>query len=85
MRDSGSKTNFLGMARLFRIVWLRIGKFQRCDEHLVPLGWREWNERIRLILNEGSEEAMAKGTDMLSSQQIDKLIRDTRAKRTKRK
>jgi hypothetical protein len=73
------------MARLLRIVWLRIGKFQRCDEHLVSLGWRKWNERIRLILDEGSEEAKAKRTDMLSSQQIDKLIRDTRAKRTKRK
>jgi len=31
------------------------------------------------------EESEAKGADKLSSQQIDKIIRDTRAKRTKRK
>jgi len=31
------------------------------------------------------EESEAKGTDKLSSQQIDKIIRETRAKRTKHK
>ncbi len=38
-------------------------------------------EILRII----GEESRAKGTDDLSSQQIDRIIRDTRAKRTKRR
>jgi prevent-host-death family protein len=38
-------------------------------------------EVLRII----GEESEAKGTDKLSSQQIDKIIRDTRARRTKSK
>jgi prevent-host-death family protein len=37
-------------------------------------------EVLRII----GEESKAKGTDNLSSQQIDRIIKDTRAKRTKR-
>jgi prevent-host-death family protein len=37
-------------------------------------------EVLRII----GEESKAKGTDNLSSQQIDRIIQDTRAKRTKR-
>ncbi|MGH9685517.1 MAG: type II toxin-antitoxin system Phd/YefM family antitoxin [Candidatus Acidiferrales bacterium] len=37
------------------------------------------------VLRVLGEESEAKGTDKLSSQQIDKIIKDTRAKRTKRK
>jgi prevent-host-death family protein len=37
------------------------------------------------VLRAIGAESEAKGTDKLSSQQIDKIIRETRAKRTKRK
>jgi prevent-host-death family protein len=37
------------------------------------------------VLKAIGEESEAKGTDKLSSRQIDKVIRETRAKRTKRK
>jgi prevent-host-death family protein len=37
------------------------------------------------VLRVLGEESAAKGTDKLSSQQIDKIIRETRAKRSKRR
>ena len=37
------------------------------------------------VLKAIGEESEAKGTDKLSSRQIDKIIRETRARRTKRK
>ena len=37
------------------------------------------------VLRVLGEESKAKGTDKLSSQQIDKIIRETRAKQTKRR
>ncbi len=41
--------------------------------------------REPVVLRIIGAESKAKGTDKLSSQRIDKIIRETRAKRTKRK
>lgn len=83
-----ARTNFGGLLRRVEDERRSLVIEKRGTPRAVLLSLRDY---VRLsspepeVLRAIGQESEAKGTDKLSSRQIDKIIRETRARRTKRK